>query len=211
MAVESEFAIAELHDIASNTRPQYRNTGRLRLRKPSLGDRNLQRFRCHDQLLTALMVCGVLATCVVGGISRRDPLFALALAIVCLPLAVIVIARLLADLGNLPENIRSQVSLLLGKTATIAALGLLMTFTQAFAGTTVSASTAALDLAIATVAGVSTWPNAVEAHFLVHRHLRRHRRKGTRSRGIRTAKQLTVAGVAFSRRPLISAGPGRRP
>ncbi|MDT7802021.1 MAG: hypothetical protein QOI78_5454 [Actinomycetota bacterium] len=141
------------------------------------------------------MIGSVLVVCTIGGIDRHDPLSGLSLAIVCLPPAIIVIVGLLADTGHLPPDIRKQVGLLLKKTVTTAALGLPMTFVQAFAGITIFNSAGTLEIAIATVAGASTWPHAVEAHYLVKRHLRRRRRPiAKRVGGILTPKQLTTAG-----------------
>lgn len=183
------------------SRPRSRDTADLRLRRPDWGDRNLQRFRRHHRLLTGVMIGSVLAVCTVAGIDRHDPLFGLSLAIVCLPPAIIVIVGMLADIGHLSPDVRKQVGLLLRKTVATAALGLLMTFVQAFAGTTIFNSVGALDIAIATVAGVSTWPHAIEAHYLVKRHLRRRRRRfAKRAGGIRIPKQLTTAGVGVRRR-----------
>lgn len=102
------------------------------------------------------MVGTVLITAVTGGIDNGDPLFALSLTIVCVPPVLILIVGLLVGIGRLPGRSPQPSRAPVEENAGAGALGLLITLVQAVAGTTVFNSARALDLTIATVAGVGT-------------------------------------------------------
>jgi hypothetical protein len=143
----------------------------LGIRQPNRFTRNRRRICSRYQTGISLLLCALAGISVLGGISDHVFVFVFTRFIVVAPLALVIGANFIADVFRLPTSVRQHLALLRWKTCGIAALGFVVAVLQVFFSSTKFASSGTIDLVIVTLAGVGTWPHAIEAHFIVKQRL----------------------------------------